>query len=136
MTTAPAWWHERSNCHGELPQTTLILLIHHIRVLVLDNSYLTAASVCWCGGTCLMRLWSMVWWSIKPSTPARFVIAVLIFLSCSNKSSSFNHCERITRSKLFSIRFFLHIEITHDMNFKCNIWYMQSYMSHMNGGNL
>ena len=37
--------------------------------------------------------WSTVWWSISPSTPTRFAIETRMFLSCSNRSSSFNHCK-------------------------------------------
>lgn len=34
----------------------------------------------------------IVWWSIRPSSPARFVMAVRTFCSCSTSSSSFCNC--------------------------------------------
>lgn len=40
----------------------------------------------------------MVWCSIRANKPARFVIAVLRFLSCSNSSSSLYHTRTLSRS--------------------------------------
>lgn len=71
------------------------------RIIGLDVMPLSVVGLVWMWIGCYSMVggrigfigsWSTVWWSISPNTPTRLAMDTRMFLSCSNRSSSFSHC--------------------------------------------